>query len=517
MNIFDTVVGLIKQMSPDELTVLRLHLSAYDRRGDKFEGKAIPLFNLITDRKFTLRYKVALEILYPNGNESAFSRFLIRFRDKIEEAYLLDINIKRNEIYTPRQQAYIHITKSIALAHVYISRNENVQAIRLLKNTFEKARNIEAFSESVLIIDILFTIPEIYQNVYSKRIINQKEKVDKQYDKLYNLKKLWDNLFKSWAFADTMHISKESILNKLTIQSGLSSLQSELYTQLCKAYILKNENQFKKGALLLKHNDEKISESPHIFPTELVIQNAICRLDLLLLSYRFNEILDVCKVYKSNIFLWEREKRKIQEMEFWANLYLKNYDQAGYILTELIESLNNTHEQVYTYRIWLGQLLILKGLYFEGADLLQELFLFNIAKLQPSTNLAWLFVASALYLKKKNLLHSELYPSKYFNRIEKLEPQTKRESVVKSILIELFETNFDFKAVYFRKQDVFLELAKFNSNVCWKITENELIPFNTFYDSLRSNIPLEMNIPVRNELEITNENPRKFRIGVYDV
>jgi hypothetical protein len=492
MIIYNTVVNLMKKLTPEETAMLKAHLTAYDRRG---ENKAAHFYNLVTGNGFDVGMKEAVHVLYPQGNEGSFLRFLLRIREKIEETLLLDINIKRTGAYTQRQQYFITIAKEIALIRLYKSRNEFEEAVRCINTVFEKATDVEAFSELLLALELLTGIPEQYRTGTTLRNENQYNKIKQQKEITDELNKLWSTLNETW---DKPTVTEE-ICNRIAgyaaVKASHLTHTAEIYIKLCRAYIYKVDKDYYEAARLLKNNDAKLHQSPLKFEPELIFQNGIYRLEMLLYSYRFSEIIETGDIYQSMPGLSNENRCRILEKQFLACTHIRNYIRAGQELDDLLQLAAGKPKQLFQYRFWLGQLLILKGLYAEGADLIKELYNPKITPPESLFELGWSYIAGITLHNKNNPTSPEFNLSRFVKRFQRCEPKTEREVCIKEIIAELAETNFDFKAVYFRLQDKIVELASPVSPLAWQITDGELLRFNCWFDTLRSNVPFEIPVP----------------------
>ncbi|MGL5889309.1 MAG: hypothetical protein ACRC3B_05455, partial [Bacteroidia bacterium] len=88
MSATNTLSTLIQALKPNEVTLCKNYLAAFDERGDNYESKSRKLIILLcSEEKHT--EKELQFLLYGKMNVPAFSRLVLRLKEKILEAVTL--------------------------------------------------------------------------------------------------------------------------------------------------------------------------------------------------------------------------------------------------------------------------------------------------------------------------------------------------------------------------------------------------------------------------------------------
>lgn len=102
MEALNMIREIVFRLSEEEKGTIRLYLRNFNQRGKN--SRSIKLFDILTtapkrkDEPQETREQFEM-LLYGKGNPATFGRLLLRLKEKILEALIIDVNINREGAY----------------------------------------------------------------------------------------------------------------------------------------------------------------------------------------------------------------------------------------------------------------------------------------------------------------------------------------------------------------------------------------------------------------------------------
>jgi hypothetical protein len=161
---------LVDALNDAERQLCRNYLTAFDMRGEKFDSKSLKLFELLCAGD--IRTEQELEfLLYGKKNKVAFSRLLLRLRDKILEAVTLPKNSTWREQQSPYETALAGCRSKLLQAEYLLKRGLNDLAFWHLNTICDTAAHYEFFAEWAQALELLPRTKQKLSANYSRQLL----------------------------------------------------------------------------------------------------------------------------------------------------------------------------------------------------------------------------------------------------------------------------------------------------------------------------------------------------------
>ncbi|MFN8711618.1 MAG: hypothetical protein ACK5Z2_02115 [Bacteroidota bacterium] len=498
MNAYTNVAQLFEKLTDTERNILFALLCMLDSRGDNYNGKSKALFHFLDEKDNTPTFTEVENHLYPTGGKSTFHRLLLRFSEKIEEAMLLDTNLYRAERYSELQRQKLKATKSLLKARMYLYWKQEKHVERLCTNVIETAQKFEFMGIWLQALELLGELPFYATN--EKASI----KLEKQYTAVIGMMQLVNEAVRVW------HTNKQPFLlndsDLLSIEIKTESLQlalkrnysvkADLLIRLLKARLTVSKKQYTDAKRLFKSAIDLITEKSDLVESRLIGDARLNYAETLFILYRFKECIAECEFINALEEQPDETKIRTLEIEFKARFYTQQFTGAQSALNTLLAMNGVNSEQRYIWRLWFSQLLIIQDQHTAAADLLSELILQKQYMAKYGFCVIQLLIAANAKTEKNEKFVIHL--NKWIQRISFKEDNSEREQKICVLLQSLYANGFNFRQTLLEHQELIFWLQQPEN---WSIHSNELIRFEDWFFSMRTNSNLIVSTPKYNTPE----------------
>ncbi len=146
MSALHSLRKLITRLTSSELQLCEQYLKTFDHRGENYESKAVKLFRLLQlpdeVKEQELEY-----IIYGKRNVAAFSRLILRLKEKVLQAVLLPVNSQRQQKLSRYQQKLSEVRLHLSQIDFLLERELTDIALFRLLTVCETASRFEFFAE----------------------------------------------------------------------------------------------------------------------------------------------------------------------------------------------------------------------------------------------------------------------------------------------------------------------------------------------------------------------------------
>jgi hypothetical protein len=492
MNAYTNVTHLFAKLTTTERNILFALLCMLDNRGENFKGKSKTLFDFLNEKGNTLTVTEVENHLYPTGGKSSFHRLLLRFSEKIEEGMLLDVNLCRTDRYKELERQKLKTSKALLKARMYLYWNEEKHVERLCTNVIETAQKYEFMGIWLQALEILNELPHYASNV---KIGGKNEK---QFKAVIGIIQLANEAAKVWYTSKHKLMSDNADLLLFEAKTeGLQlalkrnySVKADLHIRLIKAGLAVSKKQYTDARRLFKSAIDLINEKSELLESNLVIDARLNYTETLFTLCRFKECIIECEIIYSLAELPNETKIRLLGIEFKARFYTQQYPGAQSALHTLLDMTAVSREQQFVWRLWLVQVMIIQDNTTQAFDLLTELILQKrFVGLYKCCIVQLLVMSTGKSVRSKKLA---IYLNKWINRISQNEDNTERETKISILLQSLNSNGFNYKLTQLEHQELILWLQH---PANWSIQSNELIRFEDWFFSMRTNSALFVSTP----------------------
>jgi hypothetical protein len=490
MSGLNTIRLLLAEMQPEERNTFRNYLTSFDSRGEKFNSKSVKLLDLLGERPELPSDRDVEFFLYGKRSTMAFSRLLIRFRDKLLESLLLDVNVKREGAYSDHFRYLFEARKKLCYAQILAGRGLHEIAHFLCESVCETGERFELYEEWLLALRIRMQLAALLQHDAAafQRLQLRYEKVERAHRAAFDAYctyNFWMQRFEHKA----LPVANDAQLAADTerLRENAAKVNSD-HVSFYWLYLDAAKHQSNRNYRIARRSLEKqltlIENSKAVF-----VEN---RLGAVLLNLADNEInlhrFDRCVEYCQRAMALQHVKsfnaNQCLEREFYGHYYANRFGQARMILQELLANDVGKHTAFRRGRrqYLLANILFLQGMYRETNDLLLELNAIETDSEGWNVGLRVLLIMTDIERSLHELAGKRIESTR--KHLRKLEQQDKlrlRDRVIYEVLRELDANSYDFKATYQQMPDEFALLRSNRENYRWEVKTPEMIIFHEWF------------------------------------
>lgn len=488
---FIEIKKLMSKLSSDEVKVTKKYLVAFDTNATKKYSASLKLFNILLKRPAYDKEK-AKKALKKDLTDESFDRLILRLRDKLLNAYILDINYERKGVYSEWSVAMFEVRHKLMQAQSVLGRGIRDSALRLFNKIILKAKKFELYAE---LVETLYYKQQILsltkgQKVYTTKYLSDIQFYERCGKAVYRAR---DFYFKYFKYADFTGLNT----NKLELLTeAIAELQQEytatrsanvgyfMYCLMMEYYLAMEDynRTHKTGLKRLK----LLEKSPAIYMKRRMGHAYSDLADNKLYLFDFKQSLEYAlkaqEYYKKNSF----DYIIVKEFEFYSHYYNGNLNKAENTLKELFRELK-WEEVPFEYsktQYFQACVMFLNRKFKESARCLQECK--EIEKDLEGWNIGIriLSIINQLEIPDLDYADSKIQAMrKHIARIKELNPTRKRERIILKIFEALDRNSYNFTLTYEECKKDFEKLSSDKKGYRWEIKTPELIVFHKWFIS----------------------------------
>lgn len=505
-----SVRKLLRVLNEDEHRVLTIYLKAFHNRGEGTITKSMLLYQLLRDEKkqAELSEREIMWSIYKESSTASFNRLVLRFRDKILESLLFDMNIMREGAYSDRVKAQNEIRKRISCAQILLVRGEREIAMFLIASSIEKGKQFELYDELQTALILLYKTQSLTKGMsFAQKYLDEFKHFEYCRHCLIEAEQAYHEIVVKDDFKTNNNNSKDVLVERRVNEiakyyKATNSASIAFYLYYLKSYLASKKEDYTKARRSIQELILALERKPAIYSkTRMGLAKASLS-EIFLFLRQFEDSIDEGQKALALMKPDSLGAKNTSENLFYAFFYLKKYDEAYTIAQALDKS---EAESVGTFRK--GKWLILQA---SALFMLQEystahllLSLLNPADADTS---GWnigarvISIMTCIELEYTDEASLKIQNLISFARSLEKNQLLPRMNLIISLFRELEKKYFDFKAVYTSEREL-IEKLETSATYHWQIKSPELMVFNQWFTAKTFKQPFIQQIPTR-RLEI---------------
>ncbi len=494
---------LVHKLKSEEVEVCRRLLTAFDRRGIKFDNKAVKLFEtLLEDQTGEYTEVFISEKIYGGIKITAIQKLQVRLKAKILEMLQMDINIEREDTYPIRLQVLYSIRKQLNYAQILQARSMTSMVLHLYDEIIQQGVRYELWEEVITAARFKCGLVAISmgQSQYEKCAQSWKEyrqiyRACAFAESKYNELVLITN-YRSWTEKDSIRL-RENILKLMQLFEKTNSATIEYHLRRLEAHYYQQHYEYRKAdeclrriVVLTKDFDSVATKSRHSGALLDIAQNNIYLRDFeTAISNTFTGLKYVPATHSTSVFF--------MELQFYCNFYLGLYEKALGCLKKVVKLTENFgwgfQKGKWSYLIACCEFAL--GNYQQVDTILLAVNPIENDKNGWNLGVRFLLILSNIEREKFDVASSRLETiRKQVNQKshKNLSPRNKR---IISLLLALDRKSFRFSDLTIKQQKALADLSSSENNLRWEILSPELILFHAWLSCKIEKVPFQQKTP----------------------
>ncbi|MCU0432257.1 MAG: hypothetical protein MUC87_02240 [Bacteroidia bacterium] len=475
---------LVKALKPNEITLCKNYLSAFDERRENYESKSRKLFDLLCSEEQHTE-KALQFLLYGSMNVSAFSRLVLRLKEKLLEAVVLRANTLRVQSFTAEEKALVTCRNKITYAEFLLERGLIHLAEFHLSAAYETALQLEFYPELLRIITYLQKINPAKAAKYERQEIQ-----------VLNCLQLLHTCRELYRLAEVAAegVTATQIQELRKAESPFHSARAKFILLETEALSAEKNNQFatvvrcrKYQLRLIKLHTALQSGAPE--------RETRYKLALFYLQCRKTEQALIHIQQAKAVQGWDvAEKQELNHLEAAACILLKRFETAAQLLSEIPVHFDKT--------FYLKALL-----YYSLAQYAEAVEEAEMVSLKTADKEGFGAAVRQLLFMCMAALHNTPHAAKggtlrrFMETLPRYSELTTREQYIFELITAVVEAEFNFRNVYQDKSETLNQLREskpgLKPNLHGANTRQlfrwEIIPFHDWFISKALGVPFEMH------------------------
>jgi tetratricopeptide (TPR) repeat protein len=489
MSGLQSLRALINVMHSEERATMRNFLTSFDSRGERFNSKSVKLFDLLSESPDGMSEREVEFFIYGKRSTAAFSRLLIRFRDKLLESLFLDVNIHRESSYSPQFRYLFDVRKRTSYAQVLIGRGQQELAFFLYDACIEHCEKYEYYDEIL----ILYRL-----KMQAISLSGSSAELEKLYNSYLVHERCRQAVFAAqmdyFRLINTKALHAKGKISEEQIQHTLKRLRSDYqetgsatvahYWYYIEAEYLQLNGRFREARKLLQRQATLIEKTPALHVPYWLGIALFNQGENELFMHQFDRCVDFCQRAHPMLKRGSINEYQCLETEFYGHFYASRYSAAREILRDLLE---RDTGKAAAFRegkrqFLLACILFMQGLYRESQELLLELNTVESDRDGWNMGIRLLTIMADI----ERTLHDQASKRienvrKHLKRLDQVHLLRRRDTLIYEILRALENASFDFRAVYQNMTSHF-DLLRSNDPECrWQVKSPEMVIFHDWF------------------------------------
>jgi len=489
MSGLQSIRGLIACMSPEEISTFRNFLTSFDSRGERFNSKSVKLLDLLGRSRENVSDREVEFIVYGKRSTVAFSRLLIRFRDKLLESLLLDVNTRREDAYSEQFRYLFEVRKKISCAQILVGRGLNELALFLYDSAADTCKEFEFYEELLMALRLKMQLVALTQGYEEfQRIMRE---------------------YKRYELCNEARFAAYCDYNLLVGKTGFKGRQEEHGRFLVQAVArMRRDYEVTNSAnvafylyYLEAHHFQELQFYRNARKSLLRLAQLIDRSPAVRTKYRLGNVF--INLADNDLFLRQFERSisfsaqaralvkpgsfnefQCMETEFYAQFYSGRYEVARQLLEELLEK---DQDKTAAFRRGRRQYLMactlfMLGNYREVQELLLEQNEIEADREGWNVGIRILSIMNDIERMLHDMAGKKIENArKHLRKLGSEEKLRRRDTLIYEVLRELENRSYDFKQVYQELAGHFELLRSNDTECCWLIRSPEMIIFHEWF------------------------------------
>jgi tetratricopeptide (TPR) repeat protein len=489
MSGLQTIRALLGKMGSEEKKVLRNYLTSFDSRGERFNSKSVKLFDILGDSPNRSNDREIEFFIYGKPATTAFSRLLIRFRDKILESLLLDVNVRRENNHNDYYRNLFEVRKKLSYGQILVGKGLHELAYFMCDSACEICERYELYEEWQ---QALYLRMQIMGASYNEDAFNR---IRHRYEKVTRIARavfdayctytVWINRFNSSSHHQESASELYEDVQKLKIAAEKTDsdqiLFYSLHLEAVQSHQVFNYRQVRKNLEKLRI----LIEDSEVLYTNQRLANVLLNLaNNELYLRRFDRAIEYSQNARTLLHVQTKEEFQSLELEFYAHYYNARFGPARMLLQDLLDrdSGRLTASRRGRRHYILACILFLQGLYREANDLLLELNAIDAEREGWNVWLRILLIMTDIQRSLTDVAGKRMESAKkHLRKLAMLEKANPRDQLIFECLYTLDQHQYDFKAAYQHLSGQFEWLRSNHPQYRWEVKTPEMILFHEWF------------------------------------
>ena len=494
---------------PTEKSVFRNMLRLFDvERGTK-GGLSVKLFNLLkkeTELKEETFYIKQLYGKTDSKSSEAFRKLIERFRDKMYESVILDINQGKPGIFTKLVASQVEMRKMLSIFWLIMIRGISIpEKKRIYNKVFKICYEYELFDELVIFLKLHLDNIDIHDGA---------KKTRQRVEEIIKVTECSNAILLSHhsVYLNIYDVQNRSIANQENVKQAYEAVQEiklllekfpldnirynyQLLLGLYYHYLL----DYKKEELIFTEMIDFVINSSAVFTRNRV---ATCYMNVSYIKtylYKFDEAI---KNIVASREYYKYQSKSVQyyyqETEILLFIYTKQYQTAQEIMDLVIKNEGLKESALLdSKRAYIAAVIKFLTKNYKGAFKdLQDTKEIEAEKEGWNIGIRMLHIYLTLETEKIDLADQRIESlRKHIERTIKMKNIRKRDVVIFRIVNQLSRNGFNFKRVLKERQKDFELLKSYDLDYKWEARSHELILFDQWFEAKAKGIPYDPIFP----------------------
>lgn len=488
MSGLQSIRRLIGCLSPEEQSTFRSFLTSFDSRGEKFNSKSVKLLDLLCSRNDLSDHEVEF-FVYGKRSTTAFSRLLIRFRDKLVESLLFEINIRREGAYSEQFRYLFEVRRKISSGQILVGRGLYDIALFLYDTAVETCIRYEFYEELLQVLRLKMQLAALTEGAAAYlKIIREYQKYEKCCSAAFAAFCDYNLLVGETGFKGRQDDHSRFLLHSISRMRHdyevTGSANVAFYLYYLEAQHFQELHFYRHARKSLLRLAALVEKTPAVYAAYR-LGNVLTNLaDNDIYLHQFERAVETCSRARPLLQAGSFNDFQCLETEFYGLFYCGQYEAAKSILEELLTADNekNASFRAGRRRYLMACTLFLMGEFREAHELLSEQN--EIERDREGWNVGVRILSIINDIERS--LHDNAGKKienarKHLRKLEQQEKLRRREQLIYEVLRELDNSSYDFKSVYQALSGHFAELRSQDSDTRWLVHSPEMIIFHEWF------------------------------------
>jgi hypothetical protein len=489
MHPFQSVRQILSKLTPEEKSAIRTYLGSFIEKGKTANSKSIQLFDiLVSDKGQALTDKEVEEIIYRNPNSVTVNKLVVRLREKILEALILDVNMEREGAYEERNRAIAATRKLITQAQILQYRGLREIALYLFNKALSQCKKYEFYEELLTVLRLMIKQQSLDEGEAGiKALLREYNSFDDAKTALLRAEINHRKIISETDFHNQPKLKSERIRRMLDEMSEdyrrTRSAQIGNYYFHIEAQLYQQQRNYKNARKALLCSRRLLDTSQAINTAQNFVGTLMNLADNDLYLTEFERCYETAEQALERCKKAEFNYAQIIELMFYAKYYGGEYQIAANLIFQLTSSEN---KNAFGFRAGKRNYLLANS-YFMMEDFHTAMRYLNLLNPIEADKDGWnigikvLLIMTLIELGTHDDATGKIEALRKY--IEHSQLQNHRLKMICQVFLTLSYNGYNFKTAYQKERSCIEMLDEDAGALQWQIKSSELVIFHKWFFS----------------------------------
>jgi len=450
---FKNLKELANSLKEEEINLAKKHLTAFESYHTRAPSQMLRLFKVIAKTP-EIELDKAKKSVSPEQSIKSFYQLVKRTLDRVLESLILDINISREDVYSPVFQYRFKIRKLIMQASILQGRGLSSFSLKNFNWIIKTAKKYELYDE---LIETLYLKQAVVFNLEGQKAYDKIAEEIEYFESCRNLLRMAKDLYRSFYAKASFQANTKKLVSELESRlaelevknKDLNSANVNLYVYPLKMEVATIKKDFDSGLTIGLTFIELLKENPSVYSKIRIGIYYTNLADNEISAYRFAS----SQRFSGFAINYLKDRMTIN------NLIAIELNALGFFydgkFNECMQSIDSVMSEpiVDRYKIHKTKLFYFKAMAYFALEKYKTAYLLlnNLPDLEKDKE-GWnvwiriMRILCSIEQGKLNLIDYDLESfRKYIQRVAKKTEVIERDRIILKILVELEKSNFNYK------------------------------------------------------------------------